>query len=110
MPGRVVFGVGRIERLGDEVARLGARRALVLSTPGGKTRAEAVSKHLEGRIAGLHARAVMHVPIETARAASEEARRVGADCVVAIGGGSPIGLAKAIALELGLPIVAVPTT
>ena len=110
LPGRVVFGVGCIDRLGDEVAKLGAKRALVVSTPSGKARAEAASQHLAGKIAGLHAGAVMHVPVATARAAVDEARRVDADCVVAIGGGSPIGLAKAIALELGLPIVAVPTT
>ncbi|MGT2493721.1 iron-containing alcohol dehydrogenase [Cupriavidus basilensis] len=36
--------------------------------------------------------------------------RLGADCAVALGGGSTIGLGKAIALESGLPIVAVPTT
>ena len=62
------------------------------------------------RSAGVFARAVMHVPIETARAARDEARRVHADCAVAVGGGSTTGLGKAIALDSGLPIVAVPTT
>jgi alcohol dehydrogenase class IV len=52
----------------------------------------------------------MHVPIETARQAREEARRLGADCAVAIGGGSTTGLGKAIALDSGLPIIAIPTT
>jgi alcohol dehydrogenase class IV len=52
----------------------------------------------------------MHVPIETARAARDEARRLGADCAVAIGGGSATGLGKAIALDSGLPILAIPTT
>ena len=52
----------------------------------------------------------MHVPIENARRAREAAARVDADCAVAIGGGSAIGVAKAIALERTLPIVAVPTT
>jgi maleylacetate reductase len=52
----------------------------------------------------------MHVPIETAEAAREEARRLGADCCVAVGGGSTTGLAKAIALVSTLPILAVPTT
>jgi alcohol dehydrogenase class IV len=60
--------------------------------------------------AGIYAKAVMHVPIETARAAREEARRLGADCCVAVGGGSTVGLAKAIALESEMPIIAVPTT
>jgi len=53
---------------------------------------------------------VMHVPIETAREARDEARRLGADCAVAIGGGSTVGLGKAIALDSGLPILAIPTT
>jgi maleylacetate reductase len=52
----------------------------------------------------------MHVPIEAAEAARAEARRRSADVCVALGGGTPIGLAKAIALELGIPVVAVPTT
>src|SRR5262245_46799074 len=52
----------------------------------------------------------MHVPIETARAARAEARRLDADCAVAVGGGSTTGLGKAIALESALPIVAIPTT
>jgi maleylacetate reductase len=52
----------------------------------------------------------MHVPIESARQARNEAQRLGADCAVAIGGGSTTGLGKAIALDSGLPIIAVPTT
>ncbi len=48
--------------------------------------------------------------MEVAREAAAEARRLGADCAVAIGGGSTTGLGKAIALDSGLPIVAIPTT
>jgi maleylacetate reductase len=42
--------------------------------------------------------------------AREHAKAVGADCAVAVGGGSTIGLGKAIALESAIPILAVPTT
>jgi alcohol dehydrogenase class IV len=52
----------------------------------------------------------MHVPVETARAARDFAAQVGADCAIAIGGGSTTGLGKAIALETSLPIIAIPTT
>jgi alcohol dehydrogenase class IV len=52
----------------------------------------------------------MHVPIEIAQAAREEAQRLGADCCIAIGGGSTTGLGKAIALTSSLPILAIPTT
>ena len=107
---RVIFGVGALDRLPDEVARLDARRALVLATPEQRKDADEAARRLGGAAAGVYAEAVMHVPIETARAARETARRLQADCCVAVGGGSTIGLGKAIALESGLPIVAVPTT
>ncbi len=107
---RVIFGAGSIERLREEVQRLGARRALVVSTPAELRFAEEAARRLGDMAAGVYPEAVMHVPIETARAAREEARRLDADCCVAIGGGSTVGLGKAIALDSGLPIVAVPTT
>ena len=110
LPGRVLFGAGCLERLADEVARLGAARALVLCTPGKRALAEGAARRLGARAAGIYDQAVMHTPIEVAKAGRAEALRLGADCYVAIGGGSTIGLAKAIALETGLPIVAVPTT
>jgi maleylacetate reductase len=50
------------------------------------------------------------VPVETAQAARDYATKLGADCAVAIGGGSTTGLGKAIALTSSLPIIAVPTT
>jgi alcohol dehydrogenase class IV len=109
-PSRVVFGVGALDRLGEEIERLGARRALVLSTPEQRGSAEDVARRLGARSAGVFDRAMMHVPIETAEAARAAAEQLDADCCVAVGGGSTIGLAKAIALTSGLPILAVPTT
>jgi maleylacetate reductase len=110
LPARVIFGVGSIERLADEVARLGATRALVLSTPGQRRLGEEGAHRLGALSAGIYAEAVMHVPAETARAALEVTQRIAADCLVAVGGGSTVGLAKAIARDTGIPIIALPTT
>lgn len=110
LPSRVVFGEGSLASLPAEMDALQAGRALVLCTPEQRASAEQVAALLGARAAGIFDRAVMHVPIETAREAREEARRLGADCAVAIGGGSTTGLGKAIALDSGLPIVAIPTT
>jgi len=109
-PTRVVFGAGSLTHLEREIDLLGSKRALVLSTPDQAAQATMVADRLGARAAGVFARAVMHVPIETAREARDEARRLDADCAIAIGGGSTVGLGKAIALESGLPVVAVPTT
>ena len=107
---RVVFGDGALARLAQEIDVLGATRALVLSTPQQRADAERIADMLGSRAAGVFDGAVMHVPIETAREAREVAQRLGADCAVAIGGGSTTGLGKAIALDSGLPILAIPTT
>jgi maleylacetate reductase len=109
-PGRVVFGAGSLAELGREIELLGARRALVLSTPEQREWAERIAATLGPRAAGVFDRAAMHVPIETAREARQVAARLQADCAVCVGGGSTTGLGKAIALESALPILAIPTT
>lgn len=98
LPQRVVFASHQaFQRLPEEVARLG-RRPLVITT-----RAADV---LPG--ATHHREVAMHVPIEVAERARKAAD--GHDVLVSVGGGSTTGLAKAVALTTGLPIVAVPTT
>jgi maleylacetate reductase len=109
-PARVVFGQGALAQLVREVELLGARKALVLSTPEQVSAAEHIAQQLGDYAAGVFPKAVMHVPVEIVREARELARQLGADCAIAIGGGSTTGLGKAIALESGLPILAIPTT
>jgi alcohol dehydrogenase class IV len=109
-PSRVVFGAGSLRHLEREIDLLGAKRALVLSTPEQAAQAQMVADRLGARAAGIFPRAVMHVRIEVVHEARETARRLGADCAVAIGGGSTTGLGKAIALDSGLAILAIPTT
>lgn len=110
LPMRVLFGSGRIEELPDEATRLGLERVVVLSTPGRRDLAERAATLLAGRAVGIFAAAREHVPLEVANAARDEIQRVGADGCVAVGGGSNIGLGKAITLDSGLPVIAVPTT
>ncbi len=107
---RVVFGAGSLTHLEREIELLGAKRALVLCTRGQVTQARQIFDRLGSRAAGIFSKATMHVPIEMAREAREFARHLRADCAIALGGGSTIGLGKAIALESGLPILAIPTT
>lgn len=109
-PSRVVFGTGALGQLAEEIERLGAQRALILTTPEQQAIGEEIAQLIGERSAGVYAKAVMHVPLEVAQAAREEAVRRKADCCIAIGGGSTIGLGKAIALDSRLPIIAVPTT
>jgi maleylacetate reductase len=108
---RVVFAPGAVARVADEAARLGLARVLVVATPGSGARlGQRLVEILGARAAGLHAQAVVHVPKGVAEAGLAAARDAKADGLVAAGGGAAIGLAKIIARDLALPIVAVPTT
>jgi maleylacetate reductase len=107
LPGRVVFGVGSFEHLGEEVDRLGAGRVLAIA---GKRAIDGLVERLGGRWVASFTDVQQHVPVEAAARAVAAADRAGADCLVAMGGGSATGMAKAVALERPAPIVAVPTT
>ena len=107
LPQRVRFAAGEAaDAVAEEVRRLHASRVMAISSDA--SRAEQVLAGVT--VAVLHTEVVMHVPLEVADRARLVARDHGADVVVCVGGGSTTGLAKAVALTSGLPIVAVPTT
>ena len=102
----IVFeGVGR---LGARLSALGARGVLVLASS--QRHVAAVSASLAGFAVTVFDGAVVHVPMATVEAATEALVASGADTIVAIGGGSPIGLGKALRLTHSPRFVAVPTT
>lgn len=107
-PSRVIFGQDALARLRREVDRLQSEKVFVVTSPELGAQADRVSKSLHGCLAGLFDKATMHTPVHVTESA--QARLNGADCLVSVGGGSAIGLAKALALRHGLPHIAVPTT
>ena len=119
-PARVVFGPGVLDRLPDEVRRLGRSRVLVVSGAGvaanetaGKGTADFAARaaaNLGPLFAGHFAGAAMHTPVEVTRQALEVVRSLDVDCLVSIGGGSATGLGKALSVRTGLPQIAVPST
>lgn len=104
------FGGNARSAVPEELERLGARRALFLSTPGQSDACRAFSDASGPLSAGVCAEARMHTPVEVTERAVAHATGVGADCLVAIGGGSATGLSKAIAYRTDLPQLVVPTT
>jgi maleylacetate reductase len=107
---RVRFGAGAIAQLPDEVAALGCRRALILSTPNQCDEAMRVAEILGPLAAGIYTKAAMHTPVEVTEDAIQHVAHTKADCTVAIGGGSTTGLGKAIAWRTDLPQIVLPTT
>jgi maleylacetate reductase len=109
-PSRVIFGSGTVDQVTAEASKLNLKRALVLSTPQQNAVADEISTRLGSSAAGIFSGAVMHTPVDVTEAAMELIERDHIDGVVSVGGGSTIGLGKAIALRTDLPQIVIPTT
>lgn len=109
-PGRVIFGRGTIKKLPTELERQKLSKPLLLTTPQQVSQGETLKDVLGGKVAGVFSKATMHTPTNVTDEALKQAESVGADCVVSIGGGSTIGLGKAISIRTGLPHICIPTT
>ncbi|MER2133327.1 MAG: maleylacetate reductase [Arthrobacter sp.] len=106
---RVLFGTGAaVENTVAAIEGLGATRVLLIADAFAAEVSDAIAARVPvvERIHDI----VQHVPIENGRAAVSLAERTGADAILSIGGGSSTGLAKVVARDTGLPIVAIPTT
>ncbi len=109
-PARVVFGDGKLAEAPAELHRLGIRSALVLSTPEQTDDAQALASQIGEKVASVFSGAAIHTPVEVTERAMKVVEKTSADGIVALGGGSTIGLGKAIALRSDLPQLAIPTT
>lgn len=109
-PGRVLFGTGTLDKLGDEIMAAGMTRVLLLSTPHQAAQVRELSDRLGDLSAGIFAEARMHTPAEVTEQALKSLKSLGADGIVSVGGGSTIGLGKALALRTNLGQIVIPTT
>ena len=106
---RVVFGTGQVAAaVAAEVERLGAERVMVIVSGSAADKVTDFTDHFP--VALWHREVVMHVPAEVADRAVAAAEVGDIDLVVSVGGGSATGLAKAVALQTRIPVIAVPTS
>ena len=107
IPTRVLFGDGRLAEAKTEAGRLGMKRPLVIT---GRQQS-GLGRDIAAGLGALHFDgARMHTPVDITEQAMKLVEGQGIDGTIAIGGGSAIGLGKAVAFRTGLPQLAVPTT
>ena len=110
LPTRVIFGSGTRSAVSDEAIRLNMSRVLILHGPPHIGMADQLASQLSERHVGTFGGARMHTPVDVTEVALALAVRLRVDGIVAIGGGSTTGLAKALALRTDLPQIVLPTT
>lgn len=93
---RVLFGHGSFSKIKDEVLHLNCRCPMVVTTPSNRLR-NGLEKILAPLQFSVYDRALMHVPYEQVRHAMSVIDLAATDCLLAVGGGSSIGMAKALA-------------
>jgi alcohol dehydrogenase class IV len=109
LPQRLLFGFGEAAaHLRAEIERAGSRRPIVITSDHDPALVRRLTADIAAADTVTHSS--QHVPAGLADEVRARAEAGGADLLVAIGGGSTTGIAKSVALDTGLPIVAVPTT
>jgi maleylacetate reductase len=107
---RVVFGEGALAIVKEQLAQSGLSHAFVVTTKGRHRELEELKNILGEALSGIYDEAIEHVPVSVTGEAAEILATSGADVIVALGGGSAIGLGKALVRRSGLPLAAIPTT
>lgn len=110
MAGHVLFGRGTLAKAEQVLAEIGGTRVMLLSTPGRSGQADRLADLLGDHVVARFPQAEMHTPVDVTERALPILIDKDVDTIIAIGGGSAIGLSKALALRTGLPQIVVPTT
>ena len=110
---RAIFGPGSITKLPAEITKLNCSAPLLLLTPRQTTQADKFKTILKNgsiELAGVFPYATMHTPTHITEQAVEMLKDTSADCVISVGGGSVVGLGKAVSIRTGVPHLIIPTT
>ncbi|CAI6299778.1 unnamed protein product [Periconia digitata] len=111
-PAHIIFGSGSVAKTGHQLKQHGLSKPLILSTPEQVSQAEALSATLteDVKVVGIFSEATMHTPLHITEKALQYAQEREPDCLISIGGGSTIGLGKAVSVRNGLFHIVIPTT
>ena len=99
---KVVFGAGAIEQFAEQAAAFGWQRLMLCTSPSQRKNGtvERIQTILGDRLVAVYDTVASHVPDHQVAAALQMAAENDVDAFIGLGGGSPIGMAKALSMEL----------
>ncbi|KAB5563487.1 hypothetical protein GE09DRAFT_785554 [Coniochaeta sp. 2T2.1] len=107
---QVLFGTGTLQQLPTFIKKINATRVLILSTPEQVSSAERVQSIIGEVGVAIFSQATMHTPTHITDKAVAAVQEHKVDGIISIGGGSTVGLGKAISIRTGIPHLCIPTT
>jgi len=110
VPPRVVFGYGALSALRGEAERLSLARPILICSPGRIDLGRQLADGIAPIVAHVCDAGVTAMPEEAYRRVMDEIEAQKCDGIIAVGGGSPVGLMKAAAAHAHLPAIAVVTS
>ncbi len=108
----VIFGAGSISRFPELMNRFPWKRFILCTSRSMRSKGQvaALEAAFGDRLLAIYDRVQPHVQDTQVAEVLDLARESNVDAVMGMGGGSPIGMAKAVGFQLDLPIIAIPTT
>jgi alcohol dehydrogenase class IV len=114
LPEKIIFGEGSISQIGEEANRLGARKALVVTSQGMLKReamaqvTKSLRKHQMS--SEVFSQVEPEPPMDNVHACATFAEEIDCDLLIGLGGGSVMDVAKKVAANLRLPRIMATTT
>ncbi len=108
----VIFAPASLTQLGDAIGRFGWQRVLLCTshTMQRNGQVDSIKSSLGDSLVGVFDHVQPHVQDVQVNEVLSLAIEKNIDAVIGMGGGSPIGMAKALGFQSHFPIVAIPTT
>lgn len=109
-PNKVYFGETYLKKLPEIIKEMGGKKLFVIASNRTKALVDNLTQSFEKENITVFSEIIQHVPKTMVDKALAVATENQSDIIMAIGGGSAIGLAKGVALHTDLSIIAIPTT
>jgi len=108
----ILFAPGVLARLRQTVEKRGWQRCMLCTSHSMRVGGQLgpIESNLGEKLVAVFERVQPHVQDGQVATALAAAREKSIDLVIGLGGGSALGMAKAVGFDLQLPIVAIPTT
>jgi maleylacetate reductase len=108
----IIFAPGSLAQVAEAAERSGWRKLMLCAnhTMQRNGTLDSIKSSLGEHLIAMFDRVQPHVQDVQVQEALAIAKEKNIDAVIGLGGGSPIGMAKAVGFQLQLPIIAIPTT